>query len=84
MSGKLALINNIGVVENTIVVNDDYVPSEGYTAIPIDGLSVSIGDTWDGEKFISAVFSPLVPEPTAEDYLIDLDFRLSVIELGVN
>jgi hypothetical protein len=27
---------------------------------------------------------PVEPSPTVEDYLIDLDYRLSLIELGVN
>ncbi|EHQ88304.1 hypothetical protein [Desulfosporosinus youngiae] len=26
---------------------------------------------------------PLPPEPTYEDYLLDLDFRLSMVELGL-
>lgn len=26
---------------------------------------------------------PIVPEPTIDDYLLDLDFRLSTIELGL-
>jgi hypothetical protein len=27
--------------------------------------------------------TPYPPQPTAEDYLIDLDYRLSLIELGI-
>ena len=27
--------------------------------------------------------APLPPQPTSDDYLIDLDFRLSMIELGL-
>jgi hypothetical protein len=33
---------------------------------------------------IEVLEKPIVtPEPTTEDYLIDLDFRLSMIELGI-
>lgn len=26
---------------------------------------------------------PVIPEPSLEDYLLDLDFRLSMLELGI-
>jgi len=55
MYGK-ALIKN-GIVENLIVADDSYIPQDGYVVVSIEGLSVSVGDSWDGVDFatISAI-----------------------------
>ena len=49
MYGK-ALIKN-GIVENLIVADDSYIPQDGYVVVSIEGLSVSVGDSWDGVDF---------------------------------
>jgi len=34
-------------------------------------------------KFLDRNIEETVPEPTQEDYLMDLDYRISIIELGL-
>lgn len=60
---KKALIEiTTGKVVNVILAEADWAPPAGYTVKPADHTSV--GDTWDGQKFIAA--PPPLPDPKME------------------
>jgi len=35
------------------------------------------------QREYEASLPPAIPEPTQDDYMLDLDYRLSMIELGI-
>jgi hypothetical protein len=43
----------------------------------VDAIVTKTIAEWQAEN-------PTIPEPTMEDYLVELDFRLCMIELGLN
>ena len=47
---KKALVKN-GIVENIIVVSDNFEPESNITAVTITDQIVDIGYSWDGENF---------------------------------
>jgi hypothetical protein len=53
----------------------------------VDGQLVALTDEEKAEiatqKELNEAYPPIVVESTLEDYLLDLDYRLSIIELGV-
>jgi len=51
-------------------------------AVDEDGIAVAITITKTMEQYWQEKPSQ-PPQPTEDDYLIDLDFRLSMIELGL-
>lgn len=55
-----ALISAAGMVENVVLHNaaSEWTPPEGFTIVPVEGLGVGPGWTYDGETF-----SPPEPEP---------------------
>lgn len=76
-------------------INEGEVVPEGFTAVPLpkDDLGNQlpfykpklVNDKWiEGatQEEIDAINNQ-PKEPTSDDYLIDLDFRISMIELGL-
>lgn len=90
MSGSYALIKN-GIVENTIVADDTFKPLDEYILVSIEGLTVSIGDSWDGKEFtttlpaIDIIEEPVDPEKAAiMEAIIDLTNEIEEIKNKLN
>ena len=66
MTKRKAVIKN-GVVTNIVIADDNFHIS-GCDLLDVEGLSVKIGDIWDGEKFISSIqkYPPTLTELHAQ------------------
>ena len=56
---------------------------EGYAVIETDKQNFHLESVNGVVVAVENIPLPVIPEPTEADYLIDLDFRLSMIELGL-
>lgn len=61
----VSLIDGEGVVVNTVVLDSaaNWTVPDGFTLVTV---AANIGDTWDGEKFITPAIEQ--PVPTTDDY----------------
>lgn len=72
-------INEIIRDENCKVTEDGTV----FTNIKdIDGNTIKTAEEWYNE-WLENKNKEIIKEPTTEEYLVDLDYRLSKIEMGV-
>lgn len=78
---NIAVFDDIEIVEEfKIVLKQDGIVDD----IPALPEGFGIGDKYEDGVWTKAETIPELPkEPTIEDYLVDLDFRVSLIELGV-
>lgn len=75
---------------NTNKLHDELI-EVGIVPLLVESLNDKTWITFDDEADIVAIQvvidahnpEPLPPQPTSDDYLIDLDFRISMIELGI-
>lgn len=66
-----------------ITVGEQQIPDPQYISIPCDGRFY--WPRWDGKQWVEGgeAPEPVEPEPTVTDYMIDLDYRLTMQELGL-
>lgn len=67
------------ISENTLIIPSVIEYTEAVITAEIEGIS----DTKTIQLFPYVEPQAIQPEPTVEDYLIDLDYRLSLVELGL-
>jgi hypothetical protein len=76
---------------NRELITDEEIASNPDMYRDEDGVHLKVGrgdiliepsESWlDRQKAIESNLTP--PEPTQEDYMMDLDYRVSLIELGL-
>lgn len=78
--GNIELSTTYGnISENTLIIPSVTEYTEVVIVAEIEGIS----DTKTIQLFPYVEPQAIQPEPTVEDYLIDLDYRLSLVELGL-
>lgn len=72
------------IIPDTIDMSDFY-DYNGFVNLQIEGDTVTgyTPNTVAWEEWKASQTPPEEPEPTIEEYLVDLDYRLSLTELGV-
>lgn len=72
------------ITDEEIALNPDMYRDEDGVHLKIPGgvLHIEFSESFmNRQKELEAIVT--IPEPTQEEYMMDLDYRLSMIELGI-